>query len=91
MGIETGDFVNAGRSAVVRCQIAFMCGKELNWLKGELSTLKLALKKIDYILGSPRGRNADEDGHDSDGGTFEPVERHHGSIPQGDKYGVLIL
>ena len=30
-----------------------MCGKELNWLKGELSTLKLALKKIDYILGSP--------------------------------------
>ena len=31
-----------------------MCGKELNWLKGELSTLKAALKKIDYILGSPR-------------------------------------
>ena len=30
-----------------------MCGKELNWLKGELSTLKLALKKIDYIIGSP--------------------------------------
>ncbi len=54
MGIETGDFFNAGRSAVVRCQIAFMCGKELNWLKGELSTLKLALKKIDYILGSPQ-------------------------------------
>ena len=52
-GIETGDFVNAGRSALTRCQIAFMCGKELNWLKGELSTLKLALKKIDYILGSP--------------------------------------
>ena len=39
-------------SAVARCQIAFMCGKELNWLKGELSTLKLALKKIDYIIGS---------------------------------------
>ena len=54
MGIETGDFFNAGYSAVGRCQIAFMCGKELNWLKGELSTLKLALKKIDYILGSPR-------------------------------------
>ena len=54
MGIETGDFFNAGRAAVVRCQIAFMCGKELNWLKGELSTLKLALKKIDYILGSPQ-------------------------------------
>ena len=53
MGIETGDFFNAGQSAVVRCQIAFMCGKELNWLKGELSTLKLALKKIDYIIGSP--------------------------------------
>ena len=52
MGIETGDFFNAGRSAVIRCQIAFMCGKELNWLKGELSTLKLALKKIDYIIGS---------------------------------------
>ena len=52
MGIETGDFVNAGRSAVVRCRLAFMCGKELNWLKGELSTLKLALKKIDYIIGS---------------------------------------
>ena len=30
MGIETGDFHNAGRSAVSRCQIAFMCGKELN-------------------------------------------------------------
>ena len=54
MGIETGDFFNAGRAAVVRCQIAFMCGKELNWLKGELSTLKLALKKIDYIIGSPQ-------------------------------------
>ena len=54
MGIETGDFFNAGYSAVVRCQIAFMCGKELNWLKGELSTLKAALKKIDYMLGSPR-------------------------------------
>ena len=54
MGIETGDFFNAGQSAVIRCQIAFMCGKELNWLKGELSTLKLALKKIDYIVGSPR-------------------------------------
>ncbi len=54
MGIETGDFFNAGRSALTRCQIAFMCGKELNWLKGELSSLKLALKKIDYILGSPR-------------------------------------
>ena len=54
MGIETGDFFGAGQSAVIRCQIAFMCGKELNWLKGELSTLKLALKKIDYILGSPR-------------------------------------
>ena len=53
MGIETGDFFNAGQSAVVRCQIAFMCGKELNWLKGELSTLKLALKKIDYMLRSP--------------------------------------
>ena len=53
MGIEIGDFFNAGKSAVIRCQIAFMCGKELNWLKGELSTLKLALKKIDYILGSP--------------------------------------
>ena len=54
IGIETGDFFNAGYSAVGRCQIAFMCGKELNWLKGELSTLKAALKKIDYILGSPR-------------------------------------
>ena len=54
MGIETGDFFNAGRSALTRCQIAFMCGKELNWLKGELSTLKLALKKTDYIIGSPQ-------------------------------------
>ena len=54
MGIETGDFFNAGISAVIRCRIAFMCGKELNWLKGELSTLKAALKKIDYILGSPQ-------------------------------------
>ena len=54
MGIETGDFYNAGKSAVARCQIAFMCGKELNWLKGELSTLKAALEKIDYILGSPQ-------------------------------------
>ena len=53
MGIETGDFTNAGISAVARCQIAFMCGKELNWLKGELSTLKLALKKINFIIGSP--------------------------------------
>ena len=35
-------------------RLAFMCGKELNWLKGELSTLKLALKKTDYILGSPQ-------------------------------------
>ncbi len=52
MAIETGDFHNAGRSAVSRCQIAFMCGKELNWLKGELSTLKAALEKIDYIIGS---------------------------------------
>ena len=52
MGIETGNFVNAGQSAVVRCRLAFICGKELNWLKGELSTLKLALKKIDYIIGS---------------------------------------
>ena len=52
MGIETGNFVNAGRSAVVRCRLAFICGKELNWLKGELSTLKLALEKIDYIIGS---------------------------------------
>ena len=41
-------------SAVIRCQIAFMCGKELNWLKGELSTLKLALEKTDYIIGSPQ-------------------------------------
>ena len=54
MGIETGDFINAGASAVARCRLAFMCGKELNWLKGELSTLKLALKKIDYIIGSPQ-------------------------------------
>ena len=54
IGIETGDFFNAGYSAVRRCQIAFMCGKELNWLKGELSTLKAALKKIDFIIGSPR-------------------------------------
>ena len=54
MGIETGDFFNAGQSAVVRCQIAFMCGKELNWLKEELSTLKLALEKTDYIIGSPQ-------------------------------------
>ncbi len=53
MGIETGDFYNAGNNAVIRCQLAFMCGKELNWLKGELSTLKLALEKIDYIIGSP--------------------------------------
>ncbi len=52
MGIEMGDFFNAGRSALTRCQIAFMCGKELNWLKGELSSLKLALEKIDYIIGS---------------------------------------
>ena len=51
MGIETGDFFNAGSSVVERCRIAFMCGKELNWLKGELSTLKLVLKKIDYIIG----------------------------------------
>ena len=54
MGIETGDFYNAGQSAVARCRIAFMCGKELNWLKGELSTLKADLKKIDFIIGSPR-------------------------------------
>ena len=54
MGIEIGDFYNAGIYAVARCRIAFMCGKELNWLKGELSTLKAALKKIDYILGSPQ-------------------------------------
>ena len=54
MGIETGDFFNAGISAVIRCQIAFMCGKKLNWLKGELSTLKLALEKTDYIIGSPQ-------------------------------------
>ena len=54
MGIKTGDFYNAGNNAVKRCQIAFICGKELNWLKGELSTLKLALKKIDYIIGSPQ-------------------------------------
>ena len=31
-----------------------MCGKELNWLKDELSTLKAVLKKIDYIIGSPQ-------------------------------------
>ena len=54
MGIETGDFINAGRSAVERCQIAFMCGKELNWLKRELSTLKLAIKKINCIIVSPQ-------------------------------------
>ncbi len=54
IGIETGDFFNAGYSAVGRCQIAFMCGKELNWLKGELSTLTADLKKIDFIIGSPR-------------------------------------
>ena len=54
MGIETGDFFYAGSSAVDRCQIAFMCGKELNWLKGELLTLKAVLKKIDFIIGSPR-------------------------------------
>ena len=54
MGIETGDFYNAGHNAVIRCQLAFMCGKELNWLKGELSKLKLALKKIDHIIGSPQ-------------------------------------
>ena len=53
MGIETGDFTNACRNAVARCQIAFMCGKELNWLKGELSTLKLAIKKINCIIVSP--------------------------------------
>ena len=54
MEIEIGDFYNAGNYAVIRCRIAFMCGKELNWLKGELSSLKVALEKIDYILGSPR-------------------------------------
>ena len=54
MGIKTGDFYNAGHGAVKRCQLAFMCGKELNWLKGELSTLKADLKKIDFIIGSPR-------------------------------------
>ena len=54
MGIETGDFYNAGHGAVVRCFIAFMCGKELNCLKGELSTLKADLKKINCIIGSPR-------------------------------------
>ena len=54
MGIETGDFFYAGRSAVERCQIAFMCGKELNWLKRELSTLKLAIKKINCIIVSPQ-------------------------------------
>ena len=54
MGIETGDFTNAGISAVARCRLAFICGKELNWLKGELSSLKVALKKIDFILGSPQ-------------------------------------
>ena len=63
MGIETGDFYNAGNNAVIRCQLAFMCGKELNWLKGELSTLKLALKKINCIIVSPQVRNADEGGH----------------------------
>ena len=51
MGIETGDFLNAGRSAGYRCQIAFMCGKELNWLKEELSSLKADLKKIDNFAG----------------------------------------
>ena len=54
MGIETGDFYNAGHGAFARCQLAFMCGKELNWLKGELSTLTADLKKIDFIIGSPR-------------------------------------
>ena len=54
MGIETGDFYNVGHGAIVRCQIAFMCGKELNWLKGELSTLTADLKKIYFIIGSPR-------------------------------------
>ena len=54
MGIETGDFYNAGRCAISRCQIAFMCGKDLNWLKRELSTLKLSLNKIDYVIGSPQ-------------------------------------
>ena len=54
MGIETGDFYNASQIAVARCQIAFMCGKELNWLKGELSTLKAALKKTNFIIGFPR-------------------------------------
>ena len=51
MEIEIGDFYNAGKFAVARCQLAFICGKELNWLKGELSTLKLALEKIDFIIG----------------------------------------
>ena len=54
MGIETGGFYNASQIAVARCQIAFMCGKELNWLKGELSTLKAALKKTNFIIGFPR-------------------------------------
>ena len=51
MEIEAGDFFNASASALTRCQLAFMCGKELNWLKRELSTLKLALEKIDFIIG----------------------------------------
>ena len=51
MEIEIGDFYNAGIYAVARCRIAFICGKELNWLKGELSSLKVALEKIDFIIG----------------------------------------
>ncbi len=60
MGIETGDFTRAGRNAVARCQIAFMCGKELNWLKGELSTLKAAIKKINCTIVSPHVENLTE-------------------------------
>ena len=53
MGIETGDFYQCRSLAPSQgVSIAFMCGKELNWLKGELSTLKVALEKIDYIIGS---------------------------------------
>ena len=91
MGIETGDFFNAGYSAVVKMSDCLYVreGAELAE-RGIIDVEGCSQEDRLYARVSP-GRNADEDGHGSDGGTCEPVERHHGSIRQGDKYGVLIL
>ncbi|MDC0230052.1 AAA family ATPase [Deltaproteobacteria bacterium] len=54
IGIGTGNVHSASQLAVSWCRLTFLCGKELNWLKRELSTLKVALKKIDFIIGFPQ-------------------------------------